>query len=168
MPDIDFGPNTFFASGTKLLQPGLFIMCLLLTVNPAIAKRYIKRFRVADGLFPRTFFEYFEPDAIRIIVILLKPRFKCPGCFKFHYWKRIQFSHYLRVIRFSIAPYSWRPGFLNYLTGYCDPDPPEITNGSMDVLIFLQMKVTKDERPFKGKVNGRSFFGVQHLQKNEN
>src|SRR4051812_29453382 len=89
MSGVYFGPNTFCSSRTKLLQPGLCVMCLFLTVNPSVAKCYIKCFCIGDGLFSRIFLEYFEPQPGGAIVIFFEPRFECPGRFKCHYWKGV-------------------------------------------------------------------------------
>jgi hypothetical protein len=45
---VDLGPDTSGTSGRESLEPVVFALRLLLTINPAVAKRAFKRFGIGD------------------------------------------------------------------------------------------------------------------------
>src|SRR5262249_28952820 len=48
---VDFRPDAFRAARRELLQPGGFVITLLLAVYPSIAQRHFERFLVGHGLY---------------------------------------------------------------------------------------------------------------------
>ena len=58
------------------MQPRLRVAALLLSVNPAVAKRYIERFRIRHGRLLAALLENTQPEPRRSRVIFSQPSLK--------------------------------------------------------------------------------------------
>ena len=57
----------------------MFIMRLLLAINPAVAQRLIQGFGVGDRFLAGVFFEDAQANAIRADMVFLQPDSECRG-----------------------------------------------------------------------------------------
>ena len=73
MLSVYFRPPAFGASPGEFLQPRQRVEGFLLTVDPAIAKRLIKRFSIGEGLLMGIFIEDAQAYTLRLRMVFLQP-----------------------------------------------------------------------------------------------
>src|SRR5690349_3929703 len=71
--DVELRPHTALASRREFLNVGISVIFLGLTVDPAVAERFLERFRIGYRRHVRRFLEKPQPNPVTLVMIGRQP-----------------------------------------------------------------------------------------------